>query len=140
VASSSPPTKRILIKERTGKRMEGLSELLEAKTDPGFVNQIIDNMATPVQMALQGKCGVCVGLGFTDARAPPASSARSMRLVSEAVQREIERGHTVPGANLTTITEKRFCLPVKAAAAEYIAQVGSAGRNRARAAGRARGN
>ena len=44
--------------------MAGLSELLEAKTDPGFTNKAIDNMQPPVLIALQGKCGVRGGLGM----------------------------------------------------------------------------
>ena len=46
---------------RTSKKMTGLSELLATKTEPGFVNELVDHMAMPISFRLQGKCGVRTG-------------------------------------------------------------------------------
>jgi len=126
---TGPTVKRLLRKERTGKKMSGLSEVLESKRDPGFVNQAIDNMAVPVVFRLQGKCGVSAGLGITDSKAPDKSTADAMMDIQTSLAREITRGHMVLGAKLTTVRENRFCLPVKEAAATTLAQAWVHGRS-----------
>lgn len=122
VLNTGPSVKRMLRKERTGKKMTATSELLDAKRDPGFINQEIDNMAVPIIFRLQGKCGVTVGLGMTDSKAPDKSTAKFVQGIQNSLSQEITRGHISLGAKLTSVREHRFCLPVKEAAATALAQ------------------
>jgi len=113
------PTVEIMLPK---KKKTGTSELLDAKRDPGFLNQEIDNMAVPIIFRLQGKCGVTAGLGMTDSKAPDKSTAEFVRGIQNSLSQEITRGHISLGAKLTTVREHRFCLPVKEAAATALAQ------------------
>lgn len=117
-----PPVQRMLRYERTGKKMKGLSEMLELKRDPGFFNQVVNNLEPPVWARLQGKCGVRVGLGFTDARALDPSTSQVLGQIQEVLAQEIKKGHTQPSAKLTLILENRFCPAVQEAAATILAK------------------
>jgi len=62
------PIKRMLRVEKTGRRMGNFSEIQELKKDPGFWNEVVNNMELPLWARMQGKCGVRVGLSVSHFR------------------------------------------------------------------------